>query len=313
MAFSADDPEKNAKLFDDLDEAMEVICSMKMAEKKGEGQHPNQKGLALTTINIKKAVPLLLRKGLKVIPLGFLVSSDAVENYFSMLRGRNPAPTSVLVTRGVRVISFCQVKANKRGNCHDDGDSGWLQQLNILHDMLEVEIEDVEFEYQDVMERDLADENALSYALGVVFRRTICSHSHCLKCIAAFVRDSPQDLSHRLIAEKTKYSGGALDIYPNAVAYTIFMRIFENYFDANWKKLTSPDVHDKFLDTIHQDIVKQYPDIPKCHLRLILQRFLKFRTIFKAGGLNRVVKDNKKRAKNEAQASKSMAGYYVNK
>ena len=181
--------------------------------------------------------------------------------------------------------------------------------------MVSNEPEEVDFDYRDFPIRDFASENALCSALGVVLRRTICSISHCPTCISAFTGDGKSLLPHCLIELKTSYSGGNEPlIYPSLVAYTMFVRIFENYFLANWEKLKSPEAHDQFLSAVYEDLTTQYPDVPTCHLRMVLQRFLKFRTIFKAGGLNRqVVESNKRRVRNDAQASKSMVGYYVNK
>ena len=314
LAFDSTDPKKNQGLQKDLETAMEIICSMKMSPKKGEGQHPNQKGMALTTINAVKVVALLFRKGLKVICLGFICSSDAVENFFSVLRGRNPAPTPLQCTYGIRVISFCQIKSDKHGNCRDDSD-GWLQQLDKLHEMVgEDQFDDLDFEYKDIIARDFAEENALTNALGVVLRRTICSQSHCDDCVKAFTDDAPTLAVHCLTDMKSSYSGkeGAL-IIPSDLAYGIFVRIFENYFEANWEKLQSPNAHDQFLDCVLEKANEVFSNAPTCHLRLILQRVLKFRTIFKANGLNKEVVVNRKRVIGDAQASKSMVGYYVNK
>ena len=175
----------------------------------------------------------------------------------------------------------------------DEEQVNWVTSFKELKDSkADPEIEEINFETGDFDLTDFSQIQGITYHAGFVLKKTICSVSHCSKCID-LLTTIHRTWKHSLITEK-EYKEGALKL-PSELASNFFEMANARYMD-NCNKFD--EVHrplDKFIAWLSPELVEKNPDFPKCHPDLLLRRFFKVRMFYLAshmdGQLQNQIKD----------------------
>ena len=315
LAFSRLREDKYQETLDFLNDFCEMIDSLTFMDKNGDVQKPIQLGIKLHTksllhlqdfyINVKKNDYLLPGR----------LGSDCIENYFSQIRAKNPSPTPMEFLRAFKALLIMHhMKPNKYGSYMEDVDSNWLTELKDLKDcQLEHLDEDEDEDVYDIIvgekvREDFSQESALVYVAGYVLKKTVLSKSKCVQCQEFYTQDTPTLEVHKLVCEK-EYKEGLL-VLPTEKAWKIFS-MTDATFNLNELALKGEKI-------IPEDIVKKlalkfkelFPELPSCHLHLVLRRFLHVKSHFWARQLDLQEKGKQDLQKKAAAASKTMGGYY---
>ena len=175
-----------------------------------------------------------------------------------------------------------------------------------IEQLTEAEEDDTYFETFKI-EFDPKD-GSFVYFCGYVLRKTILGKSECKECICQWVTtkvDSKNEL-HMLINLR-EYKEGAL-VRPSHKAvdmFTIAEQVFRAHRDE-WKKESNAAT--KLTDRALTIIENSYSTVKKCHLRIIISRFLRARLHFYASFETRKeVPKNDTNIRSAANASKSTA------
>ena len=141
--------------------------------------------------------------------------------------------------------------------------------------------------------------------------KTILTNSKCDTCKKAYINDDPvfndQYVNHLIIAKEWRQ--GSLT-YPSALANKVF-HLAEALFKANrFKYYNQKNIHEKMVTFIHNQILEQFScdEVPRCHIRLIISRFMKGRLFFWANFMSKndiEEKVNKEAAYNQSFSSKT--------
>ena len=150
---------------------------------------------------------------------------------------------------------------------------------------------------------DPAEKFALGYVIGVLLKRTIFSKSFCQICVQAFVI---KEGDNRLIHLK-EYRKGCL-IHPSELATAMFHDAESIFRQKNDEFKRNSLIGNEISQIVQDFLSSKYDKAPKCHLKLIIDRFTKARAHFWAFDTNQqelLDEENKKVAKQEASASKT--------
>ena len=317
-AFSLKKEDKYLEIKQFLADFMEDVRTMKV----GDSFKPIQTGIMLTNTSMVEMSEFYLREKNHETLLGSVFSTDALENTNMQIRDKNKAPTALEVLYIIRTLvasNFTKTKFN--GNCEDE-QSRWLTTLEEIRNLKKLETTEEEQEDIDFVEgssgiADRSESYAFTCLLGCLFKRTICKKSFCDKCVNALVKKDDESMQFDKLLKMKEYKPGAL-VPANMLAYKFFSLV-ENTVNAN------PSVYRKgivvwnrFMDKMVGVANDQFPKIPSCHIRLLLNRFMHMRSHFWAKFMNQkrksdenLAKEQKKKIKEAAHASKSMMGYYL--
>ena len=156
---------------------------------------------------------------------------------------------------------------------------------------------------------DLSEANCLTYCIGYMLQKTICSKSFCEKCKAKLVQDEQTSVSQALITQKA-YIPGALT-YPTETA-RLFFSYSESVYNNNCFAIRrGGHALDLVFEHLHTVGRSSDYDIPICHLDLLIRRFFKIRMYFEASEMNNRLREYKVQhnVENKSKyASRSMAG-----
>ena len=166
----------------------------------------------------------------------------------------------------------------------------------------------------DRLVKDFSDENALTYLIGYLFKKTIHSKSKCDTCKGVFVQDKCDASFNQRLIQLRCYTPDAL-VIPTELAYRVFSLV-ESTFIYNLPSIQQRKKNfiEQLLEKLVVTVENMFPEIPRCHLSLMFRRFIKIRMHFYT---RQVVEEEKatdefKAAKRDAgHASKTVAGYQL--
>ena len=284
---------------------------------------PIQRGLMLTTRSMVEMAEYYLKVRLHQYMLGSVFSTDSLENTNMQVRAKNKVPTAVELLYIIRTLVASNFTKKKfKGNCEDD-QSQWLttleeiRRLKTPEDMTAEERADIDFIMGSEGIEDRSEAYAFTCFLGCLFKRTICTKSYCAKCLQVLKKKDDEAMQLDKLIKLKEYTSGAL-FPPSNIAYKFFSLV-ENSVNEN------PGVYrdgivvwNAFIDKMVGVANDKFPEIPPCHLHLIVNRFMHMRAHFWTKFLNqkrrsdeRLAKDQKKKEKAASHASKSVMGYYI--
>ena len=317
-SFSLKKEAKYEELKQFLAEFMEAVRIMLVSDRF----QPIQRGLMLTTRSMVEMAEYYLKVRLHQYMLGSVFTTDCLENTNMQIRDKNKVPTAVELLYIIRTLVASNFTKKKfKGNCEGD-QSQWLTTLEEIRrlkktDMTEEEREDIDFIMGSEGIEDRSEAYAFTCFLGCLFKRTICTKSYCAKCLQVLKKKDDEAMQLDKLINLKEYTSGAL-ITPSNIAYKFFSLV-ENTVNEN------PSVYrdgivawNAFIDKMVGVANDKFPEIPPCHLHLLVNRFMHMRAHFWTKFLNqkrrsdeRLAKDEKKKIKEASYASKSVMGYYI--
>ena len=213
-------------------------------------------------------------------------NNDPIEGYNGCVRqrGKNPTPQSYMWY--AKAIGLSQYLGPTQGSyelSHTESSLVELQNIKDLRKSLEEEegksIVTMEEEQPTLKKgqkiKDKAEKDSLGYLTGVILKRTILSQSKCQDCADSFVT---ADGSNKLILLK-EYTKGQLT-HPSKLANDIFEDI-EGFFQKNQNLLKDKSkIGESLTKIVLAHLDSQYHNAPKCHLQIIVARFIKARWHF---------------------------------
>ena len=322
-ALSLANVEKHEEKIAKLQEYSEMMSGLSFQCKTGGQEKPIQAG---TNLLVKGLIDLdrffLTEQGLPFLLLGRF-SSDAIENYFSMVRARNRAPTAVEHLRAFKALLVLkQLKPNKKGNCTLDDEShtgNWLTDLNDVKQLLEMDkLDDEDHEpfpilIGDKLVKDFDQENSMANALGYMLKKTILKQSLCEDCQEFFISKDTNLDCHTFIEERA-WREGSLTL-PSLEAYKLFS-FLESSFGLNSERIKLEEITaEAFVNKFFTTVLNMFPGkIPLCHFYTLIKRFISMRLHFWSEQQTKIEKSAKKYKESEANsafASRSMGGHFM--
>ena len=275
---------------------------------------PFQKGVLLLTSSIKDVTKDLLDEGYDfVIPSRF--NSGPCELYFSTVRKKDPAPTPLSfqnIFQALLIVRSCTTDSN---GTYLDGEEevNWVTSFKELKaSKTDPEIEEMNFEIGDFELTDFSQIQGITYHLGYVLKKTICSVSHCQKCIDLLTTGwENRTWKHALITEKS-YVDGALKL-PSELASDLFEMANARYMENRESFDNAPKTLTRFLEWLSKELAKNHPDFPLCHLDLLLRRFFKVRMNYMANFLDANMQKEIKDLTDKNYGSRTMMAHRANK
>ena len=295
---------------------MVFFDSLTVVKEHGDKEQYIQMNARLSTMSmIMTAEYYLQERGMEFL-LGGRFTSDCIENFFSQIRKRVAAPTPLQFKYAFRALLLLNhMKPSKKGAyLEDDHSSSWLTELGHIRQLRLDHIAERD-EDSDVYEvligdremKDFAEENALRYLIGYLFKKTICNYgeSKCAKCEEAFTQDHCEASDTEKLIMQRCYTPDALCI-PTEYAYKIFSMV-ESTFLLNVSNMNKKGFFDNLLEKLSTTTTNMFKaDLPTCHWELLLRRFLKIRMIFWTRQQS-FLKKSKKATKAASHGSKSVA------
>ena len=342
LAMSFKKPEKLQEAFDTMQSFADFYTSIKIGKKHKSGLKPTQKGVLMATTSMLQLTNFMLNQdGVKFFRPG-LVSNDPIENFHSCVRARNAKPTCLNFMRILKGICMCQcLDSSVHGSYERDSEhSKVLNDLKVLKaekaareaeenvDLDQVveenaaasgiSLEDEAFinmlypkfdpdDDNQVFEEDISEINGLAYLSGYMLRSTICKQSKCEECKQAFVADETDEQRCNELIRLREYKVGAL-CKPSKLANDM-MQLAEKVFRAEQEKLKCQKkvrLGDKIGSKIELHWKSNFPEVPKCHVKLLASRFAKTRLgFFGAFTSRQLIIKQKKKLKGQSHASRS--------
>ena len=285
--------------------------------------HPNpsanyrkdfQKGAILLTTSVKEVAKDLLDEGYDfVLPSRF--GSGPCENLFSTIRKKDPAPTYLAFQKIMQclVITRSTLKHENGTYLNDEDEVNWVTDFKKLKDSkTDPEIEEMNFEIGDYKMTDFSQIQGITFHLGYVLKKTICSVSHCQKCIDLLTTSHEnRTWKHSLITEKA-YVDGALKL-PSEMASDLFENANNRFMENRDTFDKAPRTLDKFIAWLSKELVEKYKEFPSCHLDLLLRRFFKTRMYFLANTMDEKIQNEIKSIRENNFGSRTMMAHRANK
>ena len=268
--------------------------SLKVNQKQDDGFWPIQRGTLLTCTSLIELGKKLIKEEKLKFLLGGRFTTDSVENIHSCIREHNSNPTPVQYKRILKTISLTQVMRplGKNGNYEMDCPAEFITQFKDVkkftaklenEDSKELMQDELNFDMEKfVPSDDFYDQNTVAYLSGYVLGHTIKTNSKCLICIEAFIlpkKDNDNQMANTLIVMK-EFKAGCL-VKPTEQANSMF-QIAEAIFKEKRGELVGDGmILDKLRDLAVDKVSNHFgQDFPKCHLKVILRRYIKLRLIF---------------------------------
>ena len=326
MAFHADKPEKNEESFLKMDRFQEFYGTMKLHKDQSDNEFkPSQRGVVLTNTSVKWSVnELFTRHGFKYIPPA-LFSNDPVEQFHGDERSIQRNPTAKQFLDNAKLISVSHYMGHVKDTNHAvDENSKFMTCLRELQEIHKEEEEtackdlNIDMTFINSNQLDLAESVALAYLAGyflgkIFIQKRDYNHPEkeikCAVCFKAFIIDYESDdqLVNSLITEK-EFKPGVLT-RPSKFANAIFTHIENIFRGAELAFSKQNNLTTILTDKMMASVLQKFPDVPKCHLRLILRRFANARLHFDADNIdNAFIVKNAKIIEGKAYASKTSKG-----
>ena len=250
---------------------------------------------------------------------------DPVESHNGVMRMKGKNPTPLQVKRFSKIICISQLMCRIMGSNVPPDDAEFLTEFKYVKKMKEVDksedaedIEtfiEVEFNPGDFSSfEDYSERNSLSSFAGYVLWVTIMTKSKCDTCKNALVDKNENNDQHlnNLIVDKSW--GNSKRVRPTKLGNEIFHVAELIFKEVRDKYYNQKNIRERLVNFIHRQILHRFEssdrtdEIPMCHLRLILTRFMKGRLFFWADFMNKNDKNipvNIEMENEESFASKS--------
>ena len=302
-AFRQKSPEHNIELVSFLRWFVRFYCTMKLHKNQKGGLKPSQRGVMLSTASIIHLQKELLDKGYSFV-LTARFTNNCIENLFSVVRRRCSTPNCLLFKRILKGIALSQFLRKVRGSSYED-DEGvsfitGLKELKLYHDMQDMEWQIAETEVAIPVDKKLIPQKrteqqeneayfeahqcqleqseywSFVHYSGYILRKTILSQSECDICGNYMVTNEVTNKSAYELINKRDYKVGALT-RPTQAAIQIFQ-----YAEANFKHLRGEMQGSKtfsidLTNRIIKNINEKMENVPQCHLKLIVSRWVRGR------------------------------------
>ena len=321
--FSKDDDKEWNKSTRALEQFMDLYSNMIISDHQVEGYWPSQRAVLLTSFSILWIANKLVKEGGYHFFLPGRCLNDCIENFFSLVRGINKAPTALLFKRFAKAIAVSQfIKYTPRGNYEQDDSLEYLTSLEDFRDSQQCVDEEynedeemmAQFEKDDFDPEDFAEDNALAYFGGSILKQIV--KGNCQECEEElFAPDEDQQECNNLIRLK-EYSEGSL-VSPSTRANQMF-KIAELTFRAIRTDLLKVNKNlntimvKKVIEAIKEEIPSTF--LPSCHLNKIVTKFIRARLNFWAKFSNALLRlRHKKEIEEAANGSASMKQVQVTK
>jgi hypothetical protein len=269
----------------------ELICELEV-EPGVHGWKPWQRGIALSTKSYLGLQEIFLNELYYLFLKGGRLTSEGVENLFSMIRSFNPIPSGLAAIRILKSISLTQhFKAVKCSSYEADDHTGFLTDLA---DFRELETQDaesnvdddfqVDIDNLDIPELDFMEQNSLYYFGGYIIKKTVAGKVKCNACYNYYVKKETDDVEGTTLLDLgtllTMFKSYGRLICLTDSGYDLFM-VCEQMFRLREDQFYGKKYLGKSLT---RDMVAMlphnYPDIPSCHSSIIIRRFVKARLLF---------------------------------
>lgn len=284
LSFSLKNEEKFLEKWNFLCNFLDLIDTTKnMAPKLKNAWCPVQKGIMLSTKSVMElALYYLMDKRFDFFMPGRF-TGDPAENTFSQTRRKNKTPTCLQFIYIIRNLCFINYMKPVKGMSYqeDDPDSQWLVMLQKQSPpkphQLEAD-EDMKFITADYELKDHTEEIILVYILGCMLKRTVFKESPCAVCREALSQMFPSLRVHQLIKDRS-YREGVLK-YPTELACNVFSLVDTNFMENHERLLKGERQPDVLVAGLKPRIEELFPQFPKCHLELLLRRYIKMRCFY---------------------------------
>lgn len=233
---------------------------------------------------------------------------NSVENLHQDIRRANPNPTPRCYKRNIKGICMTQLmQENVRGASYERDDAKeWLTSFDAYKKLQEEDDkEDIAnsnfFTQAEFTPQDFTEEIATSYLAGFCLKRFSESCQNC-STFWTETSDTSDHILNALINVK-EFVKDAL-VHPSDIGHEIF-HYGEFLFKTNRDKQgTKKGLRKVFTTFLVEKINLNYENIPQCHFKQIIDKFIKTRLNFYAEYMNSVALDfNKEDIESEANAS----------
>lgn len=303
-----------------IQEFCQYFKSLKVSPEQKEAYSKFQKGTILSSHSLIWLAKFMVHEEGNQFFLGGRVTNDSVENLHSVIRGYDPKPTPLNYKRYLKAVCMTQFLKpitnvnNMAYESDHEEDQKFLIDLKdckkIAKDLVQDFEEDEEFFNSiEFNPEDFTEGNSLAYLTGYYLRKTVYSgKSKCEACSEKFIdKSSAKDQECNTLIDMKEYTDGCM-ISPSRAANLMFdiaEGVFRSKRDSYQKK---SGICNAMTNLAIKAIKTQLPNIPTCHLQLMMSRFLTSRLHFYASFRNKKLqKKQKKIIESEAFAAKPHA------
>ena len=316
MALSLKDPNKYNEAITSLKKYCDIIDSTQVAKKQQGGRYPVQRGVLCTTYSTIDVSHDLLTYHGYIRVFSSHLGTECQESDFSRVRSKNNAPDAKEFKNALRVISVVRsLKPSAHSNCGASDETSFLTSIAWAKALRYGKIQEEEFEdwvhvpreaiFQEMAEME---DPKHVYLMGFIVLKTVGSQSYCELCKVIFSSSQPTDFFHRFV-EKRDFTGKAL-CYITKEGYEMFSAC-ETIFDANRDIMFKKKwLIKRFTKAAVKHVKQSLPNLPVCHLNIMINRYFKFRlNKFCIAEKRRVIKPLQQELIGVAKSSLSMAGH----
>ena len=285
---------------------------------------PIQKSALLSTTSIMKMAEKMVHEDGYVFFLPGRCLNDAIENFFSCVRQFNKNPSALMFQRFARAICVSQfLKYSPSSSYEEDDSERFLVELEDYQSKTKSQEDHEEEEDLDIIEdeemleklekedydpEDYAETCSLANLGASMLKKTIKSkRGKCEKCTKAFTVHGDEDTQpENTFIKQASYTETSLT-FPSRVANKMFLSAELVFRSQRVRHLErNKNLGKLLLDKVLTDFRHEFPDVPKCHLKIIFGRFLRTRCHQWARKSNeRFVAAQKEELDGQADSSKS--------
>ena len=327
-AFLKNNPAKNAEIIEFLKEFMEFFATMKITPRQKEMWLLQRTVLLATASVISVKERLIDQDGIDMfMPARTL--GDSIENVHTQVRKIDAYPTAVKYLRIAKSIFITQLLKTTGGSYDFDDSTEYLTDFENLK-LLEQEksvLNEEESSWQDYhyfIEANFepgnwAENTTLSHVFGYILSKVLHPITKknkpgkkCNACIAVWVQKGGDPQVENSLLTAKEFSAGTFT-KPSVLGNEVVRKIEAMFIVNREELLQKKDLLKYFVTNVLDKIVEKYPDLPKCHLKQIVKRFLFARFHFWANRMSqKLIEQNEKDIKSEACASRTTKAKVAN-
>ena len=303
---------------DSLEKFMDLYSNMIISDSQVRSYWPSQKSVLLSS----KSILWLAETFVKSEGFAFFLPgrclNDCIENFFSVVRLMNKAPTALMFKRFAKAICVSQFLRYSPNGSYEEDDS--IEFLSNLEDFKSVEknLADegddimVEFDKSEFDPQDFAEDATLAYFGGSLLKLLV--KDKCERCEKMFIVHETESQKVNLLIKLRELKTGAL-VTPTEVANLMF-KTAELTFRATRVDLleSNKNLEKKLVKIVMDELKKDIPSLQTCHLESIMSKFMRTRLKYWARFSNRLLQlDQQNDIASAANGSASMKQVQVTK
>ena len=281
-----------------LEKFVDFYTSMIIAGKQKWSYWPSQKSVMMST----KSILWLAEWFVKVLGFIFFLPgrclNDCIENFFSVVRLMNKAPTALMFKRFAKAICVSQfLRYSPNGNYEEDDSIEFLSNLedfkDIEKDLADEEEDNIisEFDKSQFDPEDFAEDATLAYFGGSLLRGLV--KDKCERCEKMFIVHEPSSVESQEVNLLIKLREKKTDclVTPTEVANLMFKTAELTFRAARIELLESnKNLEKKLVKIVLDELKKDIPSLETCHLEAIMAKFMRTRLKYWARFSNRLLK-----------------------